>query len=83
MFGTLHWNSQNEDAKFVERLHESSNSKMYSACDRCRAKKVITCKYAIIDGMEIRTFILTDFGCICRSSAVPVPTIAAGASALE
>lgn len=82
MFGTLHWNSDNKDAKFVERLHESSASKKYSACDRCRAKKVTSCEPAIIDGLEIRTFILTDLLYTCRSNAVPPMTIAAAASAL-
>ncbi|KAL4933791.1 Zn(II)2Cys6 transcription factor domain-containing protein [Aspergillus undulatus] len=40
MFGTLHWNSQDQEAKFVERPHGSSNLEKNSACDRCRAKKV-------------------------------------------
>lgn len=84
MFGTLHWNSHNKDAKFVEEPHESSNPRKYSACDRCRAKKVMSCEPEIIDDVEVRTFILTALGYICRSNAVvPLTTIAAGASALE
>ncbi|KAL2830449.1 hypothetical protein BDW59DRAFT_158359 [Aspergillus cavernicola] len=40
MFGTLHWNSQDQEAKFIERPHGSSNLEKSAACDRCRAKKV-------------------------------------------
>lgn len=44
MFGTLHWNSHTKEAEFVERPHGSSNPEMHSACDRCRAKKVMSCE---------------------------------------
>ncbi|EER24919.1 Fungal Zn binuclear cluster domain containing protein [Coccidioides posadasii C735 delta SOWgp] len=40
MFGTLHWNSHNNEVEFVERPHGSSNLERTLVCDRCRAKKV-------------------------------------------
>jgi hypothetical protein len=41
MFGTLYWDSPTKEAEFVERPYGSLNPGMNSACDRCRAKKVI------------------------------------------
>ena len=80
MFGTLHWDSHDKDARFVEKLLEPPNAKKYSACDRCRAKKV---ESAIAAGIKIEIYILTNMNNVCRSNAVPRTTIAVGASALE
>ena len=75
MFGTLHWNPHNKEPEFVERLHGSSNPEKYSACDRCRAKKVALSGSA----SHIGTLILTSY--ICRSNVVPMTTDARDASA--
>ena len=42
MFGTLHCKSYTKEAEFVERPHGSLDPEKTSACDRCRAKKVIS-----------------------------------------
>lgn len=46
MFGTLRYDAQNDDTHFIERTTDPLNGKgegqrpRYSACDKCRAKKV-------------------------------------------
>lgn len=42
MFGTLQWKSHTKEPEFVERLHGSLDLEKNSACDRCRAKKVMS-----------------------------------------
>lgn len=47
MFGTLRYDAQNDDTHFIERTTDLLNGKgegqrpRYSACDKCRAKKVL------------------------------------------
>lgn len=48
MFGTLRYDAQNDDTHFIERTTDPLNGKegqrpRYSACDKCRAKKVCGC----------------------------------------
>ena len=55
MFGTLRYDAQNDDTHFIERTTGSLNGKCegqrprYSACDKCRAKKV--CMHVIFKSL--------------------------------
>lgn len=79
MFGTLHWKSHTKEAEFVERPHGSSVPEKNSACDRCRAKKVMLCE----DGKHlVKPEMCTDIvGHTYRSNAVRMMTVAVDASA--
>ena len=52
MFGTLHWNAPSQETDYVPRQHGSSNLEKHSACDRCRAKKVLTCGSRVTSSVE-------------------------------
>ncbi len=57
MFGTLRYDAQNDDTHFIERTTDPLNGKgegqrpRYSACDKCRAKKV--CMHATLVDAEM------------------------------
>ena len=57
MFGTLRYDAQKDDTHFIERTTDLINGKTegqrprYSACDKCRAKKV--CLHAIVSAVSL------------------------------
>jgi hypothetical protein len=64
MFGTLHLTSQDKEAKFIERPHGSSNVEKNTACNRCRATKVLPPLFGL------RSILLTGFA-ICPGQMYP------------